>query len=366
MEQTQQLSPKETTLLKHLVSRGHKQEKKISFSMKSVCKDLELDDLEFLDTLFSLSLKGFIRILKLPFSEEAQVELRKRFLEVDMLSAVFGDAQLNERKDRIVKVLSAVEPRGSKLAETMSLQGLISISRDLDQLVQRLNEDKDLRPSDQDRSAQGHPPSTKSEEVLVRVQRKLDRCLREFWRGVELLKQESHELEGVPRITSVESLSAGSQEEIGTRQSEKRTAQMIALLLAIRAGAVSKNVATPELLEEFEELEARALIGEITPEIYKAKKNELEKLIEQSQLAFVSIGNIQRLVEHLQRRIELTNSLASAGLISEASRTKIVESASSDLARVEGALSRQLSDFYVSPSGDFSEKAPSTPYPRIG
>jgi len=353
LEEAQQLSPRETTVLKHIVSRGQKQDRTISFSMKGVCKDLELDDLEFLDALVSLSFKGFIKILRLPCSEELQDELRRRFLQVDMLSTVFG-GQSNE-KDQLVRIMTALAAPGSKWADMTSLQELVSYSFDLDQIIQRMNEN--LQSPDHGRGTQGEqlPSAGSNERKLLGLQRKLDRCLREFWEGVNLLREGPLDIEeDTPRIVKVEGLSMVAQKETRPmRQGQEKTARMIALLLAIRADAVAKSAAPLELVEELEEFEARALIGEITPEFLDAKKKEFEQRIEQSRLAIVSMSDIKRLAERLRRRIELANTLASAGSISKKSQVGITESATSDFEQVEKALPRELTDFCVSRSGAF-------------
>jgi len=366
LEQTQQLSPRETTLLKHIVSRGQKQDRIISFSMKNVCKELELDDLEFLDTLVSLSLKGYIRIARLPCSEEVQVELRRRFLQADVLCTVFRSSHLVEKKDRITKMLAAMATPDSKWAEMTSLEELLSHSLDLDQMLQQMNENQQSTDHGQETQEEQKRPARRSEQRILRLQQKLDRCLKDFWEGVELLKEESHGVESAaPRIVDAAGLSTASRKETkAKRPAQEKTARMIALLLAIRANAVTKSAAPSELVEELEELEARALIGEITQELLKTKKKEFEQRVEQTQFAIVSISDIGQLISRLRRRIEHVDALASAGLISKASQAKITESATLDLEHVEKASVEQLADFYVSPSGDLLEKAPSTPYVR--
>jgi len=353
LEEVQQLSPRETTVLKHIASHGQKQDRTISFSMKNVCKDLELDDLEFLDTLVSLSFKGFIKILRLPCSEELQDELRKRFLQVDMLSTVFG-GQSNE-KDQVVRILGTLEASGPKWADTTSLQELVSYSFDLDQAMQQMNEN--LQSLDYGQGTQGEqlPSARSNERKLLGLQRKLDRCLQRFWEGVNLLREGSPDIEGgTPRIVRVEGLSTVAKKETRPmRPGQEKTARMIALLLAVRADAVTRSAAPIELAEELEELEARALIGEITPEFLSVKKKEFEQRIEQSRLAIISISGIERLAERLLRRIELANALGSAGSISKKLQAKITESATSDLEQVEKAFPRQLTDFCVSRSGEF-------------
>jgi len=356
LEQAQQLSPREMTLLKYIASRGRKQDRTVSFSMKNLCKDLELDDPEFLDTLISLSVKGLIKIVRLPYLKDAQIALRKRFLQADLLSTVFGKGQPDEEKKQIMRILAAMDAPDLKHAEMTSLQELISYSFDLDQMIEQMNENLQSQGTQEQELH-----SASSEERLLRVQRKLDRCLQEFWKTVNLVMEESQGFESsTPRIVQLDSSpsTVTKKETSLKRLGQEKKARMIALLLAIRADVVTKSAAPSELIEELEELEARALIGEMTPELLESKKKEFEQRVERSRFAVVSISSVGQLQDRLRKRIEVVNALASTGLISKKSHARIIESATSDLEQVEKVFPRQLTDFYVSPSGEFLDRPP--------
>ena len=329
----------------------------VSFSMKNACKDLQLDDLELFDTLVSLSMKGFIRLVRFPQSEQMSNELRKRFLQMDMLSAVFEDEESKERRDRVITMISTMESTGSELARMTTLKELMMLSHDLDEVIRETAERRQDQSSDSDTQERKETTEQKNlDQLLARTQTKLDRCLEDFWERVELIKQEKETSvpESTPRIVNVENTAERSRKGPGMRRpSEMKKSRTVSLLLAIRADAITKNIAPPELTEELEELEVRALIGEITREAYTTRRKELEQKIVRSKITLVSTEKVGNLVASLQKRIDDTDRLASAEILSEGVRKKIVESAKRDLELVEQNRLPETADFCVSPSGDF-------------
>jgi hypothetical protein len=334
--------------------------------MRNVCKDLELDLSEFVDALVALSSKGFVKILRIPCSEEMQVELHNRFLEIDVLSTLFGEGRLREKREQIIKTLRNLGSSNPKLDDIVSLQELVSYSSDIDDAIQSMNQQIQSTTQDQHVQGEDRDPARTGEQTLKGLQNKLDKAMRKFWQGMDLLREEEKPQDNTgttPRIIDVASLSTNNQ-EIAERKCRpvSRITRMKALLLAMRANAVARVEAPPELVEELEELEARTLIGEISQETLNAKKKELEQRIAQSQLAAVSTDKTGELIERLQKRIEVTNNIVSAGLISKALGTRIIGSATFDLNQVKKNLPRQLADFYVDRSGGFLDKMPVPPY----
>lgn len=360
LEQVEGLSPKEITLLKHVISSGHKSDRTVSLSLKSTCKDLQLDDLELFDTLVSLSVKGFIKLLRFPPSEPMRNELRKQFLQMDMLSTVLDDKESKERRDRITGMISVIEASDSALVKMTTLEELVSLSHDLDEVIRELADRAEEKSIDNNPDKKnGRTEQGSRNRLLTRVQTKLDKCLADFWERLELMKEESQAravvpTDNTPRIIVVKNIGEHEQEKPSMlRSGDVQKSRTICLLLAIRAEALARNIAPPELKEELEELEARALIEEITHEAYLAKRKELEGKIAQSRVVLVSPGKIENLKARLRKRIDDTNMLTSKGIVSETVGEKIVESSKQDLERIEQNIPTELSDFCVAPSGDF-------------
>lgn len=342
----ERLSPKETSILKHLLGLGKKDGEKIVFSVKSACKELKLTDVELIKILRGLSSKGFILIHRLPMSTSPVELLYNEIEEMDLqqLAGAIDEVNYQETRDKLLKELRAFKDSGGKSPVIpISINKAREIRNEVEDLINRLKKLQELQEKKREsKSATTTFEKLKGEydEKLRRNQASLNEYLDFFWNRLSRLKflledSKQKKLEMDLRY-EVGEYDRDQHKRIMDEfdQQNNKILRRILVLMAGRAEALIHEIPEP-LAEELQVLEARKEIGEINKDEYKVERSKLLDKVRATQAPRIEKGKLLKFKENLARLSKLLEDLKQKRMLEEETFSLVMKGLTVDMKNLE-------------------------------
>ncbi len=342
----ERLSPKETSILKHLLTVGKKEGEKVAFSLKSACKELKLSEAELVNTLRSLSSKGFVVIHRLPLGQSTLDSIYKEMeeLELQEVSGAMDEDEYEESRDELVKQLRAFKNGSGKSPPIpMSLNEARASLKRVEDLINRLRKLEELEGKKSDKPS---PAATvaklKAEynDKLRGEQLALNQFLEFFWTRISHLKsslEESKQSEQEMRLRyEVGEYDRDQYKRIldEIHRQNNNTLRRITILLAARAEALVSEV--PEAVaEELEVLDARKELGEMSGDQYKIEKSKLLEKIRASRGTRIEKAKLTKFRENLSRLGKLAGDLKQEHVLNDETFSLVMNGLNLDIKNLE-------------------------------